>query len=121
MTRPRSTSAAARRRRLLQMLVAHGLMNAAAQACRALGVQLREETLRRRGELGALVDAETGAQLGHVVAGTNDRLELGPILRAMAPGQRYACVHTHPADTSFSPDDVGLLLRFPAISVVVAI
>jgi hypothetical protein len=86
-----------------------------------LGQTIRSTTLQGHQELAVLVDAETGEELGPAVTGSTDRLELGPLLRRIAPGRRYVCVHTHPESSSFSPYDVALLLRFPAIQVVTAV
>jgi hypothetical protein len=39
----------------------------------------------------------------------------------MVPGRRYVVLHTHPEDTSFSPDDIGLLVAHQAIVAVIAV
>jgi hypothetical protein len=90
-----------------------------------LGSALRDMALRRKREYAAFIDATTGEQLGPTVSGSADQLELAPLLRAMAPGHKYVCVHVHPDSTSFSvPDavpDAVLLLRFAAIQAVAAV
>ena len=114
-------TAAGRRRHLLAVLERHGLSLAVAETARTTGLRLREETIRHRIERGVLIDAETGDLLDGVIAGSGDRLELGPLLIGMAPGRRYVCVHTHPDSTSLSVLDVGLLVEHPAVVFVAAL
>jgi hypothetical protein len=114
---PRLT-AAEYRRLLCEVLERHGLTAVAADSVRAHGLRLREEMLRQRQEQGAMIDAETGEQLGGDVPGTSDRVEMGPLLRLMEPGRRYAVVHTHPSSLSLSPHDAALVLRFRSVCVI---
>jgi proteasome lid subunit RPN8/RPN11 len=114
--------AAGRRRLLLQVLERHTQSPAAAAPVRAAGVRLRDETLRDKVERGALLDVETGEQVGEVVVGTAEAVEAGPLLRLMRPGRRYVFVHSHPDGRSFSQADVaGLVAHWPLLCAVVAI
>jgi hypothetical protein len=118
---PDAPRARDRRERLLAVLVAHGLTAAGAEALWRVGTEVRTRTLQTKREFGAFVDAETGAPCGDVLSGSRDRLEAGPVLRALLPGHRFAGVHTHPEGASFSPNDAAVLLSFPAVAVAAAV
>ena len=114
--------AAGRRRLLTQVLERHTQSPPAPAAVRATGVRLRDETLRDKVERGALLDAESGEQVGAVVVGTAEGVEAGPLLRLMRPGRRYVFVHSHPDGRSFSQADVaGLVAHWSLLCAVVAI
>jgi hypothetical protein len=108
------------RDRLLAMLAQHDLGSATYVVVRT-GVALRDQTLRQHSEFGVLIDADTGEQIGAVVAGTRDRLELGAALRAVRLDRRYVCVHTHPESASLSILDIALLVQHRPIAAVIAV
>lgn len=111
-----------RRARLLAVLEGHGLAAAGATALWRVGVELRARTLQTKQEYGAFVDAETGALAGQVVSGVGDRLDAGAVLRALAPGQWYAGVHTHPTGVSFSATDATVLVAYrPTLRAIAAV
>jgi hypothetical protein len=73
------------------------------------------------GELAALIDAATGDQIGEVLAGSQDRLDLRPHLHLLQPGRRYLHVHTHPASSGFSDLDLTVLLAYVEIRTLVVV
>lgn len=119
---PDTPRARDRRERVLGVLVTHGLTPNGARTLWRVGAELRARTIQTRREYGAFVDAEAGSRFGDVVEGIGDRLEAGPVLRAMLPGRRYAFVHTHPEGISFSATDAAVLVAHaPALRAVAAI
>jgi hypothetical protein len=72
-------------------------------------------------EHAALIDALTGEQVGNVLAGSEDRLDLRPHLDLLQPGRRYVHVHTHPAGSSFSDLDLTVLLAYVEIRTLVVV
>jgi hypothetical protein len=109
------------RKLVIATLTAHGLSPAVAEAVRRLGITVRERVIREPTECGTFIDAASGAQLGEIVDGTSNRLDVSALLRAMLLEHRYVCVHGHPWDDSFSPHDVALVLRFQAVCIVSAV
>jgi hypothetical protein len=68
-----------------------------------------------------MLDAASGTPVRRVLQGVADGVELGPLLRALEPGREYISVHSHPDSTSFSPSDVALILRFPAVCLIAVV
>lgn len=73
-----------------------------------------------RVEHAGTVDAQSGRRLGAIAAGAHRSVDIGPQLQA-AQGHRAASVHTHPGSSSFSTDDVQLLLEEAVLEVVTAV
>jgi hypothetical protein len=116
------SSRAERRRELVQILQRHTQALISAESVRAVGVRLRDETLRHRTERGTLLNLDTGVEVGDAPPGTTERIDAGSLLRKMRVGRRYVFVHTHPDGRSFSESDVaGLVAHWPLPSVVVAV
>lgn len=92
----------------------HGLSRRAATEARRLGEELRHATVATGDEFGGALDAATGVRVGDAVRGTPEGVHLGPIYARMVPGRRYAVAHTHPANSSFSPED-GVILVVRAV------
>ena len=100
---------------VLLLLRSHGLRLRAAQMVARLGEALRQRTEQTGLEYAALVDDGTGEQVGEVLEGETSHVNLRPHLTALQPGRRYAHVHTHPGSTTFSADDLSILLAHPPL------
>ena len=119
---PRPISSSERRRQLARILERHGHSPIAAGSARAVGVRLRDLTLRDKRERGSLLDVETGAEVGEALSGTMERIDARALLQKMQTGRRHAFIHTHPDGRSFSESDVtGLVAHWPLPSAVVAV
>jgi hypothetical protein len=77
--------------------------------------------MRHRLEYAALIDADTGTQLGSAVSGKADEVDIGPLTRRRAPDTRYVCVHTHPANLPFSLEDIAVMLEERYLCMVTAV
>lgn len=82
---------------------------------------MRRDTRRRGVEFAAMVDAETGAEIGRVLSGTPDGGDIRPHLALMQPGRRYVQMHTHPGNTAPSHIDVLLLLTQEQVQTVAVV
>jgi len=114
-----------RRRRVLDALVRHGLSERAAQALYTLGLLLRRRMLQATTpalpvEHAGMVDAQTGRRYGVIAIGVHRSVDVASQLQA-AHGHHAASVHTHPGNSSFSPDDVHLLLEEAVLDVVAVV
>src|SRR5205823_2734104 len=93
------------RQRVHTGLERHGLTAEAATRTRAVGSVLRDAMHRTRREWAALLDVETGEQLGNQVDGEVDAVSIEGLLRQCRPGRRYVALHTHPQNLPFSLQD----------------
>jgi hypothetical protein len=96
----------------------HGASPAAAVRASEMADQLERRTRGSGRECCALLDLTTGAQVGPIVDGTQDRVprdRLDSQLRAMQAGRRYLQLHTHPRSAAFSSHDGVLLTTWPEI------
>ncbi len=103
------------------LLRSHGASVQAARTTAQIGEDLRQRMGQTAIELAALIDATTGQQIGEVLRGSVDRVHLRPHLAALQPGRRYVHVHTHPASSSFSDDDLAILLDRVEIRAIVVV
>jgi hypothetical protein len=71
-------------------------------------------TLKDGVEHGAIVDGSSGVQVGPIVDGEPNQVDLAEPLSLLEPGKRYAQIHPHPGSSSFSRDD-GLMLTDHAL------
>jgi len=79
-----------------------------------LGETLRNLTQTNSMEFAAMLDAERGTQIGAILGGVSQSVDIGPHLNAMRAERQYVHLHTHPANSSFSDTDVGVLLSYRA-------
>lgn len=86
-----------------------------------LGEELRARTLAGGLEHAAMVDADSGAQVGGVVAGEEHQVDVAAHLLSAAARRRYMLMHTHPGSSSFSPQDGLILIDQSALSSTLAI
>ena len=113
MSSPEATDNArrrGRRERVIDVLVRHGLTARAAEILYRLGLSLRRRMLqgpdpRQWTECAGMIESHTGQRLGPVATGDHRSVDVGLQLHA-ARGRHAANVHTHPGNSSFSPDDV---------------
>lgn len=106
---------------VVQALIAHGISDTTARVVDDIGRGLRQRTRAAGVEFAAMVDAESGVRLGEIRGGIVNEVDVAAHLRQMAPGRRYVQIHTHPASSSFSGQDAGLMVTYGGIhSMVVA-
>lgn len=103
---------------LLMALEAHGASHAAAEAAQRLGEQVRRSSARERREFAALLDAQSGAQIGTIIRGEKGEVNIASLLEAMAPGHDYVLLHTHPGAAPISENDVAIFLEHRALRVM---
>jgi hypothetical protein len=101
------------------LLRSHGASGQAARSTARIGDELRQRMGQTAIEFAALIDATTGEQVGEILRGSVDQVLLRPHLAALLPGRRYVHLHTHPASSSFSDDDLAILLDRVEITMVV--
>ena len=87
----------------------------------ALGRQLQQQTEREGTESAAIVDLRSGARIGDVVGGVSNRVNISGHLGAMQAGHEYVHLHTHPASTSFSDQDGGMLAAHAGLHLLAVI
>ncbi len=92
------------------LLKSHRVGTQAARSTARVGEGLRQRMGETDIEFAALIDDITGYQVGGILSGTVDRLNLLPHLDALRPGGHYVHVHTHPASSSLSDYDLAILL-----------
>jgi len=107
--------------RVQSALIDHGLSEYAAHAAHRTGVDLAFRTRASRREWAALVDVESGADAGSLVEGGRRGVAITPLLAATVRGRTYVQIHSHPASTAFSLDDVLLLNDHRQIGVVAVV
>jgi hypothetical protein len=115
--------------RVMAALERRGVSAAAARAAWALGgsLRLRTRLLRLAGirrEFAGMAGAQTGAQVGPIIRGQGDRIDIGrqlATMHTMQSEQRYVSIHTHPGSSAFSADDAALLVVHPTIRVAVVV
>jgi hypothetical protein len=90
---------------IVAMLQRHDLSLQTAQAVLTLGERLRAGTLRAGVEFGAMVDAATGAPVGHILRGEVHTVDPHLHFLDMEPGREYVHLHTHPNSTPISDAD----------------
>ncbi len=100
---------------IIALLRAHGAPPEAAHRIARAGELLRKRSVRLGVEVAALLDLETGRPSGPSLEGTEAHVDLAPQLRGLQPGRRYLQLHTHPRNSSFSDDDLRILLRHPEL------
>jgi hypothetical protein len=93
------------------LLRAHGLPAEAAQRIARAGVTLCGRTVRSGLEVAVILEVETGRPVGATVEGTVDKIDVSLQMAGLRPGRRYVHLHTHPGNSSFSDDDLRVLLR----------
>lgn len=96
----------------------HGLTGHAAASLWAISQALVRNTRRRGVEYSALIDAQSGLQVGPTIGGSRHRIDVRPQITETSPRGRYAHVHTHPGSSSFSDVDAGFLLTWHQVKVV---
>jgi hypothetical protein len=106
---------------VVALLRRHGVGTQAAGTTTRVGQSLRQRMGEADIELAALIDHATGTQVGAVLRGSVDRVNLRPHLEALQPGRRYVQVHTHPASSSFSDNDLLILLAYIEIRTMVVV
>ncbi|HLH25918.1 MAG TPA: hypothetical protein VK066_25650 [Chloroflexota bacterium] len=106
---------------VVALLRAHGVSAEAAPRIAGAGEILRQRTAQSGVEVGAVLDADTGRPLGPTLEGQADRIHLESQLGLLRPGRRYVQLHTHPANTSLSAQDLALLLAHPEIRTMAAV
>lgn len=93
-----------------------------AEAVIRLAVQLRGRSgrgpKRQRREFAAMVDAQTGEQVGPICSGAPDEVDATPLFAA-AQGRQVVSIHTHPGSSAFSPRDAQVFFSEPAIRVLI--
>lgn len=94
------------------------ISNDAAQMIRKVGEAIRQDTAREGVEFAAMVDVESGAELGARLRGVEDGVIIAPHLEAMVPGRRYVQIHTHPASSAFSPQDAAILVQRNGVAAI---
>ncbi len=87
----------------------HGWTSKVTQQVIAKGEQLRQATRASGVEYAAMLDAETGNQLGVDLKGIEHSVNIAAHIEQMQLGKRYIQIHTHPNSSSFSDIDVALL------------
>ncbi len=97
----------------------HGIANApAAQGVLWTGDLLRQRARQTSVEWVAIVDRETGAQVGPAVSGGSDEVSIESLLPLMQSGRRYVALHTHRSIAAFSDLDATVLCTHSAIRAI---
>lgn len=103
------------------MLRRHGIHGMAAHAVHRLSAELLTMTREADRESAGAVDVESGAALPDILAGGQDDVDLSAHLTAMLPSRRYVQIHTHAGDSSFSDDDVAILLSRSELTAMIVL
>lgn len=111
----------AERRDVLGALRRHGLSGHAAASLWTIARGLTRDTRRRGREYSAMVDAESGIEVGPRLSGEAHQVDVLPQLLAARPGREYRHLHTHPSNGAFSPADSRVLLSNRQLRVIVAV
>jgi hypothetical protein len=106
---------------VVALLRSHGSSVQAARNTAQIGKDLRQRMGQTAIEFAALIDATSGQQMGEVLLGSVNQVHLRPHLTALQPGRRYVHVHTHPASSSFSDDDLAILLHHVEVRTIVVV
>lgn len=93
-----------------RLLRRHALRRPAAAIVAQVGEALGHQTAATGVELAATFDLQTGDHVGALVTGARNDVTVADHIRAMLPGRLYVAIHTHPASSSFSDDDVITLV-----------
>lgn len=99
----------------VRLLQRHGLTRRSARALQVVAREIQVRTEEHGIEFAALIDANTGEQLGPILGGISRTVDARPLLRAMQPVHEYVEVHSHPESSAFSWQDAGILARNPAL------
>lgn len=110
-----------RRRRLLRALRLHGLSEAAITGAIRLAPDLLARTRRESLEFAVILDRESGALAGNVIAGESDQIDLSAALARLVRAHQFLQIHTHPGSTSFSDADVAMLVGQTALAAVIVL
>jgi hypothetical protein len=102
-------------REVVALLRGHGVPARAAPPIARAGERLQERTAQSGLEYAALFESDTGTQVGPVLEGQQDQVNLEYHTALLQPGRRYVHLHTHPGDSSFSHHDLAILLRYPEL------
>jgi len=111
----------AEQRDVIAALVRHGLSSQAASSLWIIARGHLRDTRRRGREHSAMVDAETGVQVGPTLSAQAHQINIRPQIAARRFGRAYGHVHTHPSNSSFSDSDVRVLLSNGELRVIVAV
>lgn len=106
---------------LTRLLREHGVGEEAARAVEHLGAELRVHARERDAEFAAMVDAETGAQVGEILSGGRSEVRIGPHLDAVVAGRQYVHLHTHPGSSSFSSTDATVFAQTTGLQVMAVV
>jgi uncharacterized protein with PIN domain len=117
----RSGEPADRSSAVVALLMSHGVSSRAARNTARIGEALRQRMAETRIEFAVLIDDASGDQVGETLSGIVDQVDLHSHMDAMQPGRRYLHVHTHPASSSFSDDDLTVLLAHVEMRTIVAV
>lgn len=101
-------------------LRAHGA-SAAAVAAATGGEALRRRTERQGIECALLLDIEAGQTVGGVAEGDAGGVDVSAQLQRLRPDKSYLALHTHCRSSSFSPDDVLVLVVNPTIQAIAVV
>jgi hypothetical protein len=118
---PSQGSVPARRPNVIAALRRHGLSTQAAASLWTIARVLARDSRRRGREYSAMVDAESGVQVGPTLSGQAHQIDIRPQLLACQAGRDYGHLHTHPSSGGFSDADVRVLLSNRALRTVVVI
>jgi hypothetical protein len=100
---------------IVALLRSHGVRGLTARTVAQEGASLRQRMGAIDVEYAALFDEATGQQVGDVLIGETDEVYLRAHIVAMQPGRRYVHLHTHPASSAFSLNDLAVLLAHPPL------
>jgi len=111
----------AERRDVIAALRAHGLSALAAASLWRIARVLLLNSRRRGREYSAMVDAESGVQVGPTLSGQAHQVDIRTHIAARRPGREYGHLHTHPSSGAFSDGDVRVLLSNSELRAIVAV
>ena len=109
------------RRDVIAVLRTHGLSGAAAASLWTIGRGLVRDTRRRDREHSAMVDMESGSEVGPRMSGEAHQVDILAQLVAARPGREYCHLHTHPSNGAFSAADARVQLSNLQLRTIVAV
>lgn len=105
--------------KFISELIRHGVKQQTAEAIERMSEELRQRTQDKDVEFAAMFGLEDGVQIGRILGGVLDAVDITEHIHQMQPGNHYVHMHTHPRSSSFSAADVSILVRFERLSVIV--
>lgn len=106
---------------LEKILANYNVNHKTIQAINVVRKQLRHSTKLKEIEFAAMFELNSGIRVNGIIAGEETQADILKHLNLLQTSKKYIQIHTHPKNSTFSLDDLILLLEYDEISSMVVV